>query len=129
MATGSARWLGTRLGRRLRGWWRAVGAGIAGMSGGAVVASVRIGSGAVAAAGGVLAAVVGRLHRTIGRRLAAAEGRAFAGVDEERLRTQGRTDLDGALENVDSRLAGRIDLDVVLRPSYRQQRAGRLHNA
>src|SRR4051794_9066549 len=117
-------------GRTRRRWLRrTVSAGIAGTSARRVVTAVRIGRGAVAAAGRVLAAIVRRLRRVVGRRLAAAEARRFAGVDQERLGPQRRLNLDRAFEYIDDRFASRVDFDVVLRPAHGEQRAGRLHDA
>src|SRR4051794_9457683 len=114
-------------GRTRRRWRRrTVGAGIAGMSARRVVTS---GRGAVAAAGRVLPAIVGRLHRVVGRRLAAAEARCFAGMDEQRRGAQRRPNLDRAFEYIDDRFSGRVDFNVVLRPAHGEQRAGRLHDA
>jgi hypothetical protein len=104
-------------------------AGIAGVAGGSVVVSVRIGRSAVAAARRVLAAIIRRFHRMVGRWLAPGETGCLAGVDEQRFGPQRRANLDSPFVHVDDRFAGRVDFDVVLRPAHREQRAGRLHDA
>src|SRR3954468_2862329 len=89
----------TWLRRRLAARRPAVRARIAGMSGG-----IRVGA-AVAVIGGSLTAVGRRARWMIGRRLAAAEHRALAGVNEDRFRAKRRLNFDDPFEDVERRFA------------------------
>src|SRR5438445_13377226 len=74
----------------------------------------------------IVAAMALRHRMDVGR-LAAAEHRLLAGMDQQRLAQHLGAHFDDALEAVDGGLAGSVDFDVELRAAHRQPRAGRFY--